>query len=62
MDERKNPEGYADPTAFLALANIESEKRVSEVVKIIKHIVRLAGFELVERIQLYDPKTGKFYR
>lgn len=62
MDERKNPEGYADYTAYYALQNIESEKRVSEVVKIIKHIVRLAGFELVERIQLYDPKTGKFYR
>ena len=60
--EWQNKEGYADPTAYHALKNIEDEKTVSELVFILKWIINKSGFELVERIQLRDKKKGKIYK
>lgn len=60
--EWQNKEGYADPTAYYALKNIEDEKKVSELVFVLKWIINICGFELVERIQLRDKKNGKIYK
>lgn len=60
--EYQNKEGYADPTAFHALKNIEDEKKVSELVFVLKWIINKSGFELIERIQLRDKKNGKIYK
>lgn len=62
-----NSEGYADPTAYSGMkevvkAETEAEKRVSELVKVLKYIIHSAGFELTERIQLKDSKTGREYK
>lgn len=59
--EWQNKEGYADPTAYDALKNIDDEKRVSELVFILKWIINKSGFELLERIKLRDKKSGKTY-
>lgn len=59
--EWQNSEGYADPTAYKALKNIEDKERVSELIFILKWIIRKSGFELVERIKIVDPKSGKVY-
>ena len=61
MGEKKNKEGYEDYTAYLALKNIESEKRAGDVLRLIKYAIKLSGLELVDEIKLYDPKTGKTY-
>lgn len=64
----RNSEGYSDPTAGAALAAVKKEeqvveeKRVNDLIRVLKYIVRLAGFELNERIQLKDTDTGKVYR
>lgn len=60
---RYNPEGYEDPTAYSAMRNIaEEEERVNALIKTIKTIVRLAGFELIHRIEIRSVRTRREYR
>ena len=64
---KKNHEGYPDPTAFAALSKVEKEeqeqqRRVSDLVKVLKGLIDFAGFELIARIELRDKRTGKEYR
>lgn len=62
-----NNEGYADPTAYAGTKNIikeesETERRASELIKALKFIIRLTGFELIERIKIKDTKTGREFK
>lgn len=62
-----NSEGYADPTAYDGMKSIireesEADKRAYDLVKVLKYIINSAGFELTERVQLKDKKTGREYR
>lgn len=68
---KKNPyynsEGYPDPTAYHGTKNIiredaELERKVAELIKTLKFIIRLADFELIERIAIKDNKTGREFR
>lgn len=64
---KKNAEGYADPTAYAALAPVireetEQQKRVNALIYVLKYIIRAAGFELLNRIEIKDSKTGRKYR
>lgn len=60
---RHNPEGYDDPTAYNAMRNIaEEEERVNALIKTIKTIIRLAGFELVHRIEIRSVRSRREYR
>lgn len=66
-DPRKNAEGYTDPTAYNGMKKVvkeedDADKRASELVGVLKFIIRAAGFELIERIQLKDRRTGRVYR
>ena len=66
-DPRKNSEGYADPTAYAAMKTItqeenEQQKRVGTLVHVLKYIINAAGFDLLNRIELKDRKTGRVYR
>ena len=66
-DPRKNTEGYADPTAYNSMKKVvkeedDADKRASELVGVLKFIIRAAGFELTERIQLKDKRIGRVYR
>ena len=59
-NEFYNGEGYPDPTAYSAVrAEDELEKRVTILVKSVKSLIRLSGFEIVGRIQLRDVKSGR---
>lgn len=75
MKGGRNIEGYADPTATIAVGRVakeehehteseihESEKRAYDLIKVLKYIIKAAGFELTERVQLKDTKTGRVYR
>lgn len=62
MIERKNSEHYDDLTAWQALRNIDSEDRFKQLIKVLRYIISVSGFELTERICLLDKKTGKKYR
>lgn len=67
----KNQEGYHDPTAGQAMANIrrEEQQREAETIQtigtlmsIIRQAAALAGMEIVGRITFRDKDTGKEYR
>lgn len=63
----KNSEGYSDPTASIAIGAVskdeaDADKRAYDLVKVLKYIIRAAGFELTERVQLKDTKTGRVYK
>ncbi len=65
-DLRRNAEGYVDPTAYAALKSIvddeKTEKKAAYVVSILKFIIRESGFELLNRIELKDKKSGRTFR
>lgn len=49
-----NAEGYPDPTAYNGLKPVireedEQQKRVNTLIFVLKYIIRLAGFELLNR-------------
>lgn len=63
----RNSEGYHDPTAYEALKPIikedaERQKRVNTLIFVLKFIIDLADFELLNRIEIKDRKTGREYR
>lgn len=63
----KNSEGYSDPTAYEGLKPIireedEQQKRVNTLIFVLKYIIRLAGFELLNRIEIRERKSGREYR
>lgn len=62
-----NSEGYADPTAYAGTKNIikeetATEKKASDLIRTLKFIIRLGGFELIERIKIKDTKTGREFK
>lgn len=63
-DPRFNSEGYHDPTAYEGTKHIiaeenEAEQNAARLIKALKYIIGLAGFELIERIKIRDSKTGR---
>lgn len=62
-----NHEGYPDPTSYYGLKNIihedkELDKKVHNLVNVLKFIVEWAGFEFIGRIHLRHKKSGKEFR
>ena len=73
MKGGRNQEGYADPTATIAVSRVAREgneqaeceaadKRAYDLIKVLKYIIKGAGFELTERVQVKDTKTGRVYK
>ena len=59
----ENKSGCSDPTAYTVEKSIsEEEQRVTELVWVIKRIVRWAGFEIINRIEFRERKSGRTYR
>lgn len=62
----RNGEGYNDPTAAGAMAAVRKEEAIAEknhmLMKSIRCIVDLAGFEIVGRITLKHKKSGKVFK
>ena len=62
---KKNTEGYPDMTTHKAIKNVDHQKEINRVHKLVHtvfYICNLAGFDVVERIVLKDRKTGKIWR
>lgn len=56
----KNGEGYPDPTAGEAVREADRlPKPVWEVIRALRIVASLAGFEIVGRIKLRDKETGR---
>lgn len=64
---KRNSEGYSDPTAYLGLRSIIREENalegeVNALIKVLKYIIGKSGFELINRIELKDKKTGRVFK
>lgn len=64
---RKNSEGYSDPIAYEGLRPIVAgetalNKEVNTLISVLKFIIDKSGFELVNRIEIKDRKTGRIFR
>ena len=62
-----NSEGYPNPTEYYALKSIiqeekELEKKVHNLVNVLKFVTDWAGFEFIGRIQLRHKKSRKEFR
>ena len=59
----ENKSGCKDPTAYAVEKAIsEDEQRKDELIWVIKKIIKWAGFELLNRIELRDRKSGRVFR
>lgn len=63
----RNAEGYKDPTAHAAMSTVlrqqdEADQRLAQLIKTLKNMIDLADFDLLERIEVRDRKTGRSYR
>lgn len=60
---KRNAEGYSDPTAYAALKNIEAEeRRVKKLRGLLASMSEMAGFRMQGKIVLVDKRTGKIWR
>jgi len=71
MGDKRNPKynqsGCADPTAYEAISQVikeetELDKKVQNLISVLKFIIDWAGFELIGRIEIRDKKTRKEFR
>lgn len=72
MGSKNNPyfnsEGYADPTAYRAMKTIQQKEnaaldgKVNSHIKAIKFVATEAGFEITNRIERRNRKTGREFR
>ena len=70
MGNKENPyynsSGYPDPTAYKAMKVVQTEEETDNkaafLVKVLKFIIRESGFELLNRIELRDKKSGRVYK
>ena len=63
-DDRKNAEGYNDPTAYNAIKNVEQEQdkddaRFHQLLNTLFSLCELADFHIEGRVVLKDKRTGK---
>lgn len=65
-DLMKNAEGYVDPTAYAALKSVMQDEKtggkVAFLISVLKFIIRESGFDILNRIELRNRKTGRVYR
>jgi len=62
-----NSSGCKDLTAYHAIGNVikeekELDKRVYNLISVLKFIINWAGFELISRIEIRDKKTRKEFK
>jgi len=58
-----NSEGYPDPTAYACIEKENNlEYRVNTLIKVLKGIIALSGFELITRIEIRDKRSGREFR
>jgi len=60
---KRNSEGYSDPTAYVALSKIEQEEaRVRKLRVAITQICDLAGFRIQGEVYLVNKRDGTVWR
>ena len=64
MDElKRNGSGYKDPTAEKAIKSVMTRnKKTITLIKTLRAVAQLAGYEIEGRIVLRDKKSGEIWR
>ena len=63
LADYKNHEGYSDPTAHQALSEETEEMgNLGRLIRHIKYICGLAGYEVEGRITLRNKNTGRIWK
>lgn len=63
----RNGSGYVSPVEDAALRNVsksavqDADDRVAQLIFILRKIIDFSGFDLLNRIELGDRKTGRRY-
>lgn len=60
--DKLNASGCKDLTAYEAIENVESEKRLKQCLAKIFRVCDKFGFHLENRVVLRDKKTNKIWR
>ena len=71
----RNSEGYLDHTAYRAISNVMSpqqqwreperdaiDHKHWRLIKTLQNMIDLMGYDLLNRIELYDRQSGRTYR
>lgn len=59
----ENASGMPDHTAYADTEHIsKEEQRISDLVKVLRYIINLSGFELINRMEFRDRRSGRVYR
>ena len=58
----ENSSGCKDLTAYAACKPTQEEIRVGKLVKALKTVAALFGYEILNRIEFRDLETGRTYR
>lgn len=58
----QNSSGCNDPTAYAATRPTAEEIEVSKLVKAIRAVAELFGYEIINRVEFRNRTTGKTYR
>lgn len=57
---KRNSEGYFDPTAYAALSKIEREEaHIRKLKETLKEVCELSGYRLKGQVSLVDKKSGR---
>ncbi|VHU61350.1 Uncharacterised protein [Clostridioides difficile] len=58
-----NKSGYIDNTAYKAISKVDEEKqKANTLIELIKKMTKIAGFEIIGRIELRNKKSGAIYK
>lgn len=58
-----NSEGYPDPTAYGVIKDENAlEAKLGFLIKVLKFTANEAGFDIINRIELKDRKTGRIFK
>ena len=60
-DLKRNASGCIDPTAYIAITNIDN-KRFKQLIRTIVYICDLAGFEIQGKITLKNRRSGRLWK
>lgn len=60
---KRNSEGYSDPTAYAALSKMEREEaHLRKLKAALSQVCELSGYRLKGQIFLVDKKTGQTFK
>lgn len=66
MSAMRNGSGYVSPTETAAIHKIEEEtaadNRAALLIRVLRNLIELCGFTLVNRIEVRDRITGRVYK